>query len=85
MFSKLFGWLFPTSSRLPTYVDDTLVDTIGKIQTYLDALCTLMPDDQTSNNWRTHFRNMQSVLQLRPINLGRSRSINVERYPRWYG
>ena len=63
MFSKLFGWLFSTDSNLPTDVDDTLTDTIDKIQAYLDDLCTLIPDDQTSNKWRTHFRNMQSVLQ----------------------
>ena len=66
MLSKLFGWLFSTGSNLPTYVDGTLVDTIEKIHSYLEDLCTLMPDDQTSNDWRIHFRNMQSVLQKHP-------------------
>lgn len=62
MFSRLFGWLLSTKSTLPTHVDDRLTDTIDKIQTYLDDLCTLMPDDQTSNNWRGIFRRMQNIL-----------------------
>ena len=63
MFRKLFGWLFSTDSNLPTYIDDGLIDPIAQIQVHLEDLCTLMPDDQTSNNWRVHFHNMQGVLQ----------------------
>ena len=63
MFSKLFDRLFSPSSKLPTQEDHTLRDTIDTIQVCLDDLCTLMPDDQTSNNWRTHFSKMQNVLE----------------------
>ena len=63
MFSKLFGWLFPPTSKLPTQKDPSVRDTVEKIHECLNDLCALMPEDQTSNNWRTHFSKMQSVLQ----------------------
>ena len=55
MFSKLFGWLFSSTVHLPTQKDPSSKDTVEKIQACLNDLCTLMPNDQTSNNWRTHF------------------------------
>ena len=56
MFSKLFDWLFSADSNLPTHVDQTSTDRIDQTQTYLDDLCTLMPDGPTFNDWRIHFR-----------------------------
>lgn len=63
MLSKIFGRLFSANSNPPTHVDNTVKDLIEEIQDLLDELCTLMPEDQTSNDWRIHFRKMQRVLQ----------------------
>ena len=67
MFSTLFNWLFSSkSSRLPTDPDESLSEHIRAIQQELDAICTVMPNDDTSNNWRETFRTMQTILVEHP-------------------
>ena len=67
MFSSLLGWLFPSiNSSLSTERDDSLTDRIRSIHHHLETICTLMPQDDTSNNWRNTFRTMQTLLVQHP-------------------
>ena len=67
MFSTLFGWLFPSkSSGLSTERDDSLTEQIKAIRHHLNGICTLMPNDTTSNNWRNTFRKMKTILVQHP-------------------
>ena len=71
MFSTLFGWLFPSnSSGISTERDDSLTEQIRDIQHHLDSICTLMPNDNTSNNWRNTFRKMKTILVEHPNQYG---------------
>ena len=67
MFSTLFGWLFPSKdSRLSYERDNSLTERIRSIHHQLETICTLMPQDDTSDNWRTTFRTMQTLLVQHP-------------------
>ena len=67
MFSTLFNWLFSSkSSGLSTERDDSLAEPIKTIQQHLEAICAMMPNDDTSNNWRETFRTMQTILVHHP-------------------
>ena len=67
MFSTLFGWLFPSnSSGLSTEREDSLTEQVKAIQHHLDGICTLMPNDNTSDNWRGTFRKMKIILVQHP-------------------
>jgi hypothetical protein len=67
MFSTLLNWLFPhKSSGLSTERDGSLAETIKAIHQLLETICTMMPNDDTSNNWRQTFRAMQTVLVQHP-------------------
>ena len=67
MFSTLFGWLFPSNrSGLSTEREDSLTEQVKAIQHHLDGICTLMPNDNTSDNWRGTFRKMKIILVQHP-------------------
>ena len=67
MFSSLLGWLFPSiNSSLSTERDESLTERIRSIHYQLESICTLMPQDDTSDNWRTTFRTMQTLLVHHP-------------------
>ena len=67
MFSTLFNWLFSSkSSGLSTERDGSLAESIRMIHQQLESICTMMPNDDTSNNWRQTFRAMQTMLVQHP-------------------
>ena len=67
MFSTLLHWLFSSrSSGLSTERDPSISEHIRAVHQQLDAICTMMPNDDTSNNWRKFFRKMQTVLVQHP-------------------
>ena len=67
MFSTLLNWLFPSQrSGLSTKRDESVAEQIEVIQRQLEVICIVMPNDDTSNNWRQTFRTMQAVLTKHP-------------------
>ena len=67
MFSTLFGWLFPSKdSSLSSERDNSLTEQIRSVHHQLEIICRLMPQDDTSNNWRKTFRTMQTLLVQHP-------------------
>ena len=72
----LSGHAHTSSTELHT-VNPDLTSKIKQCVDSIDAICDLMPTDNTSDNWRVYFTNIRQSLESMPNEHGLTKALQV--------
>ena len=77
MLTTLKKWLLRQDSHESHTINPELASNIKQCVDCIDAICDLMPSDQTSDGWRVHFAKIKQHVQSMPNQQGLNKAFQT--------